>query len=73
MTSKNLAVCLGPTLLWSKTTTIDDQRKDVDRAVATVKALIDHATDILGHDCLELFRDSEWSPATVLSADQQGN
>lgn len=71
MTSRNLALCLGPSLLWSKTTTLDNQAKDVDRTAATVKALIDHAPDIFGLDCLELFRDCDSYSITALSTDHQ--
>lgn len=53
MTSHNLAVCVGPSLLWSRKATLESQKTDVTRVVAVIQGLIDDAESIFGPDILD--------------------
>ena len=58
MTSYNLAVCIGPTILRPSTTVdLTTQADSVERFAKVIQTMIDHAADILGQrDCIDLFK-----------------
>lgn len=57
MTSGNLAICLGPTILWPRESAdLTSQYVSVDLVARVAQLLIDDAKQILGDDTLELFK-----------------
>lgn len=55
MTSANLAICLGPSLLWTDSINLSHQEEASKTVPQVVQFLIDNCTDILGQEVLDIF------------------
>lgn len=55
MTSYNLAVCLGPSLLWNESTEMAEQEASSKTVPQVVQYLIDNAISVFGENILDMF------------------
>ena len=69
MTSYNLAVCLGPSLLWNESTEMAEQEASSKTVPQVVQFLIDNAVSVFGENVLDMFGHP---PIAPVDSDEEG-